>query len=48
MSGVAIDALMIGLVRFRDGRMSLAWASYDPEAAAQAEAAIVNGEPVLF
>ena len=46
VSGVAIDALMIGISRFRDGRMSLAWASYDPVAASKAEAAIVNGEPV--
>ena len=46
VSGVATDALMIGISRFGDGRMSLAWASYDPEAAARAEVAIVNGEPV--
>jgi hypothetical protein len=26
--------------------MALAWASYDPEAAERAEAAIVKGEPV--
>jgi ketosteroid isomerase-like protein len=46
VSGVTLDAPMIALSRFRDGRMALAWASYDPEAAERAEAAIVKGEPV--
>jgi ketosteroid isomerase-like protein len=46
VSQVAIDALMIGMARFRDGRVSLAWASYDPAAAERAEAAILKGEPV--
>jgi ketosteroid isomerase-like protein len=46
VSGMALDAEMIAIGRFRDGRMSLAWASYDPELAARAEAAIINDEPV--
>jgi ketosteroid isomerase-like protein len=46
VSGVELDAPMIAIARFREGRMSLAWASYDAEAAAKAEAAIVRGEPV--
>jgi ketosteroid isomerase-like protein len=46
VSGVELDAPMIAIARFREGRMSLAWASYDPEAAARAQEAIVRGEPV--
>jgi ketosteroid isomerase-like protein len=46
ISGVALDAAMIGIARYRDGRMALAWASYDPEAAMRAEEAIVRGERV--
>ncbi|HEX2467305.1 MAG TPA: nuclear transport factor 2 family protein [Solirubrobacterales bacterium] len=46
VSGMTLDAPMIGIARLRDGRMSLAWASYDPEAAKRAETAIVNGEPL--
>ena len=46
VSGVTLDAPMIAVARFRDGKMSLAWASYDPEAARRAEVAIVNGEPL--
>jgi ketosteroid isomerase-like protein len=46
LSGVSLDAPMIGIARLRDGRMSLAWASYDPEAAKRAETAIVNWEPL--
>ena len=46
MSGMEIDAPMIGITRIRDGRVDLAWASYDPEAADRAAAAIVHGEQV--
>jgi hypothetical protein len=46
VSGVTIDAPMIGIARFRDARVSLAWASYDAAAAERAEVAIVNGDPV--
>ena len=46
VSGMTLDAPMIGIARLREGRMSLAWASYDPEAAKRAETAIVNGEPL--
>ena len=46
MSGMTIDAQMIGITRIRDGRVDLAWASYDPDAAQQATDAIVRGEPV--
>jgi ketosteroid isomerase-like protein len=46
VSGVKLDAPMTALMRFRDGRIALAWASYDPDAAGRAEAAIVKGEPV--
>jgi ketosteroid isomerase-like protein len=45
-SGMTIDAPMIGITRIRDGRVDLAWASYDPEAASRAEHAIVHGEQV--
>jgi ketosteroid isomerase-like protein len=48
VSGVELDAPMIAIARFEGGRMSLAWASYDAEAAAKAEAAIVRGEPVAI
>jgi ketosteroid isomerase-like protein len=46
VSGVELDAPMIAIARFEGGRMSLAWASYDPEAADRAQEAIVCGEPV--
>jgi ketosteroid isomerase-like protein len=46
LSGVELDAPMIAIARFRDGRMELAWASYDAEAADRAQEAIVNREPV--
>jgi ketosteroid isomerase-like protein len=46
VSGVELDAPMIAIARFRDGRMELAWASYDAEAADRAQDAIVNREPV--
>ena len=46
VSGVTLDAPMIGLARLRGGRMELAWASYDAEAAQRAETAIVNREPL--
>jgi ketosteroid isomerase-like protein len=46
VSGVELDAPMIAIARFRDGRMERAWASYDAEAAARAQDAIVHREPV--
>lgn len=46
VSGVTLDAPMIGISRLEDGRMSFAWASYDPEAARRAETAIINREPL--
>jgi len=46
VSGVSLDAPMIAIARFENGRMSTAWASYDPEAAKRAETAIVNREPL--
>ena len=46
VSGVDLDAEMIAIARMRDGRIALAWASYDPDAAAKAEHAIVHGERV--
>jgi ketosteroid isomerase-like protein len=46
VSGVTLDAPMIAIARYREGRMELAWASYDPAAAERAEAAIVAGERV--
>jgi ketosteroid isomerase-like protein len=46
VSGVTLDAPMIGIARLRDGRIELAWASYDPDAAQRAETAIVNQEPL--
>jgi ketosteroid isomerase-like protein len=46
VSGMALDAPLIGIARLRDGRVELAWASYDPEAARRAETAIVNREPL--
>lgn len=48
VSGVELDAPMIAIARFHEGRMSLAWASYDAEAAARAQEAIVRGEPVAL
>jgi hypothetical protein len=48
VSGVELDAPMIAVARFREGQMSLAWASYDAEAAARAQEAIVRGEPVAL
>jgi ketosteroid isomerase-like protein len=47
VSGVTLDATMIMVARFRDGRLSLAWATYDPDAATRAEQAIIKGEPVV-
>jgi ketosteroid isomerase-like protein len=46
VSGVTIDAPMIGIAKVEDGRISLAWASYDPEAAERAAEAIIHGERV--
>jgi ketosteroid isomerase-like protein len=46
VSDVALDAVMTVIARLRDGRIALAWASYDPEAAQRAEHAIVHGEQV--
>lgn len=46
VSGMTLDAPLIGIARLRDGRVELAWASYDPEAARRAETAIVNREPL--
>jgi ketosteroid isomerase-like protein len=46
VSGMTIDAPMIGITRIRDGRVDLAWASYDPGAAERAAEAIVHGEQV--
>jgi ketosteroid isomerase-like protein len=46
VSGVELDAPMIAIARFREGRMELAWASYDAEAADRAQEAIVHREPV--
>jgi ketosteroid isomerase-like protein len=46
VSGVTMDAPMIAIARFRDERIALAWASYDPEASSRAAEAIVKGEPV--
>jgi ketosteroid isomerase-like protein len=45
--GMTLDATMIMLARFRDGRLSLAWATYDPDAAERAQEQIVRGEPVV-
>jgi ketosteroid isomerase-like protein len=47
LSGVPLDATMIAIARFRGGRMCLAWASYDPDAAARAQEQIVRGESVV-
>ncbi len=44
--GVDLDAEMIAIARIVEGKIALAWASYDPEAAARAEHAIVHGERV--
>jgi ketosteroid isomerase-like protein len=46
VSGVSVDAPLIAIARFEGGRMSIAWGSYDPEAARRAETAIVNREPL--
>jgi ketosteroid isomerase-like protein len=46
VSGVDLDAEMIAIARMRAGKIALAWASYDPEAASRAEHAIVHGEQV--
>jgi ketosteroid isomerase-like protein len=46
ISGVTLDAPMIAIARLRDGRIDLAWASYDPEAAERAADAIVHGGKV--
>jgi ketosteroid isomerase-like protein len=47
VSGVPLNATMIVIARFRGGRMCLAWASYDADAAARAQEQIVRGEPVV-
>ena len=47
VSGMTLDATMIMIARFRDGRLSLAWATYDAEAAARAQEQIVRDEPVV-
>ena len=46
VSGSTIDAKMTGITRLEDGRITIAWASYDPEAAERAEHAIVHGGTV--
>ncbi len=46
VSGVTLDAQMIAIARLRDGRIELAWASYDPEAADRAAEAIIHGQKV--
>jgi ketosteroid isomerase-like protein len=46
VSGVDLDAEMIAIARIREGKIDLAWASYDPEAAERAEHAIVHGERI--
>jgi ketosteroid isomerase-like protein len=46
VSGVELDAPMLAIARFEEDRMRLAWASYDADAAAKAEEAIVRGEPL--
>ena len=46
VSGVTLDAPMIAIARLREGRIDLAWASYDPEAAERAAEAIIHGEKV--
>jgi ketosteroid isomerase-like protein len=47
VSGVTLDATLTMIARFREGRLSLAWATYDPDAAERAERAIVDGRPVV-
>ena len=46
VSDVPLDAVMTVIARLEGGRVALAWASYDPEAAERAEHAIVHGERV--
>ncbi|HEX2128443.1 MAG TPA: nuclear transport factor 2 family protein [Solirubrobacterales bacterium] len=46
VSDVPLDAVMTVVARIEDGKIALAWASYDPEAAQRAEDAIVHGERV--
>ena len=45
--GMTLDATMTMIARFRDGRLSLAWATYDPDAAARAQEQIIHDEPVV-
>jgi ketosteroid isomerase-like protein len=45
--GMTLDATMIMIARFRDGRLSLAWATYDPEAATRAQEQIIHDQPVV-
>jgi ketosteroid isomerase-like protein len=45
-SGAVIDAPVIGIARFRDGRMCWGWGSYDPAAAERVAHALVRGEEV--
>lgn len=46
ISGVTLDAQMVAIAHLRDGRIDLAWASYDHDAAERAADAIVHGEKV--
>ncbi|MEK6273510.1 MAG: nuclear transport factor 2 family protein [Actinomycetota bacterium] len=43
-SGAAIDAIAIGVIRFRDGRECWGWASYDHATAERVAEAIARGE----
>ena len=45
-SGASIDAPMIMIARFRDGRMCWGWGSYDLAAAERIAEAIARGEAV--
>jgi ketosteroid isomerase-like protein len=45
-SGVVIDTTVIGIARFRDGRMCWGWGSYDLAAADRLADAIARGEEV--
>jgi ketosteroid isomerase-like protein len=44
-SGAVIDALLIGLVRIRDGRIVWAWGSFDLDAGERMASALASGEP---
>jgi ketosteroid isomerase-like protein len=45
-SGAAVDAPVISLTRWRDGRLCWAWGSYDPAAADRFSEALARGEEV--